>query len=311
MKIRSLLLTALCAVAGFASAVSAAPGDVKFAPAEADLIIRIDGARIVKNQVFQKLRALPEFQKFDQDAQKELAPYDLTLDDLLKTEICVFADVNNFNAERPAIEMLSRTSKPLAKKMFALIDRKSVEKKDKTAIKSATIGGKDARVVNEEGMSIAVIALDNDLIQLSLNAAAPTALTKQGNAELCAIIDSDAMISIAYRMDAAAAKALLAKTPQDIHPFIDGLIAASVNVVDGGSEIKFRAELAYAVKEKADGVRQMFSGLLEVTKAQAAQENPELAATLKRVSISGSGNKVIASFTCDNEEAFKQLKSAF
>lgn len=311
MKIRSLLLTALCAVAGMMSTVSASPSDVKFAPSDADLIVRVDGDRILRWPVFKKLRALPKFQSFDQQAQQELAKYEVSLDDLLATELCVFVDVDKFDPERPAVEVIARTKKPLSAKLFAFIDAVNAQHQGKVPFTRETIDGKEARVKSEPSASAALIALDDDLIQFSLNAAKPAALTRRPGTELSSIIESNSMISVAYRMDGEAAAALLKKCPPELHPFVNGLTAAAINVIDSGNSVRIKAELAYSNAESADGVRQMLSGMLKALLSEDAQTNPELAATLKRLEISGHGRKVIVTFSCDNEQAFELLSGLF
>lgn len=309
MKIRSLWLTALCAVVGLVSTVSAAPSDVRYAPANADLIIRINGRAIHGNRIFAKFKESADYQAWAKKAQDELTKVGLVLDDMIKSDVYVFADVDTFNPNRPAMHFLFRTSKPYSSLLLGLLDKKAAEPgSKKTTVKRIVVGGKEARVVADESVSMGVVAIAGDLLQISLNSPELTELVKGSATELTSIIDSDAMISIAYKISEASANALLAKCPEEFRPFITGLTAASINLIDGGESIRIKGELAYADQQTADGIRQMLQGLLEVLRQSSAQDNPELAEVLKKITISGRGNMVVISFDCPNEEIIKLMK---
>ena len=309
MKIRSMWLTALCAVVGLVSTVSAAPSDVRYAPANADLIIRLNGRAIYGNRIFARFKQTPDYQTWAQKAQTELTKVGLILDDMLKSDICAFVDADNFKPDRPAINFIIRTDKPYSGVLLGLLDKAAAESKNgKPAVKRIVVGGKEARVIADESMSMGIVSIAGDLLQVSINIPELTELVKGSATELTSLIDSDAMISIAYKMSAASTNALLAQCPEEFRPFVSGLTAAAINLSDGGDSIRIKAELAYADQQTADGIRQMLQGMLEVLRQSAAQEKPELVELLKNLTISGRGNMVVISFICPNEEVCKQLK---
>ena len=302
MKIRSLFLTVLCAVAGLVSTASAAPADIRFAPEGTDLIIRNDGSRICRCEVFRKLRAMPEYQKYEKQAQAKLQKAGFTFDDLISADVCIFLDIDGFNVERPSVNVIIRTAKPLAKQVFKVIDAGAAEGKIKSKMRSEKIDGKEARVFENSKESFAIIALDDDLIQFSQNTGKFSALAKRRGNPLCDIIESDSMTSVAYKMSAATTELLhrLGGTQADM--FVQGLTEASINVIDAGNSINFKAEFVYDADERAEDIRGALKLLLKTAQANAAKRDPKTDDLLKRINISGRGKKVIISFVCPNEQ---------
>ena len=311
MRIRSLFLTVLCAVAGLVSTASAAPADVRFAPEGTDLIVRNDGSRVCRNEVFRKLRAMPNYQKFEQQAQAKLQKAGFTFDDMISADVCVFLDIDGFDINRPAFSVIVRTGKPLAQKVFAAIDARVAEGKTKSQVRCEKIDGKEARVIENAENSVAIIALEGDLIQISLNPAKYSVLAKRRGDPLCSIIESESMISVAYKMSNSASDLLQRIGGAPIGMIVQGLAEASINVIDGGDSIKFKAEFVYSDSDTADDIRGALKLLLKSLQADAAKRDPKKESVIKRIDISGSGKKVIISFVCPNEEMIQLLSQLF
>ena len=307
MKNRSLWSVVLCAVAGLATVVSAVPADVGYAPPETNLIVRVNGPRICRSQAFAQIRKASRFARIEKDTRSDLEKLGLTIDDLLDTDIFVFVFVNSggvINVDRqPCFNLVARSGKPLADTALAWLDTQ-IEPGDWRTYDKAPVDGKKARVLRDEVTSIAVIELEKNLLQYSMNTKC-AALTPRQPVAFAGSMAPEAMLSVACKMDEVADEAFCRRLPPEyvqFSQFFVGLRTAAVNILDGGDRIQIDAELAYSDVERAKMVTSQLNGMLFALMLSLSDKEPEKVAVLRKLRITFRDQKVVITFTCRNDE---------
>lgn len=306
MKNRSLWSVVLCAVAGLAMTVSAAPEDVGYAPPDTNLIVRVNGPRICRSQVFAQLRKASRFARIEKDTRSDLAKLGLTIDDLLDTDIFVFFFIDSGgsdNVAQPRFNMVARSGKPLADTALAWLDAQ-IEPGDWRTFDKKPVDGRKARVLRDEVTSLAVIELEKDLVQYSMNTKC-AALTRRPPVAFAGFMAPDAMLSVACRMDEVADAEFCRRLPPEyaqFSQFFVGLRTAAVNILDGGDRIRIDAELAYSDVERAKMVTSQLNGMLFALMLSLSDKEPEKVAVLRKLRITFRERKVVISFSCRNDE---------
>jgi len=305
MKIRSLWSVLLCAAAGLAGVVSAAPADVGYAPPETNLIVRINGPRIRRSRAFASARKASRLVRIEKDAQRDLEKLGLTFDDLLDTDIFVFffIDPGSGDVAMPRFNMVARSVKPLADTALAWLDAQ-IEPGDWRVFDKKPVDGKAARVLKDEFTVLAVIALEKDLVQYSMNTKC-SALTLRRPVAFAGFMAPEAMLSVACKMDEVADEEFCRRLPPEyaqFSQFFVGLRTAAVNVMDGGDRLRIDAELAYSDVERAKLVTSQLNGLLFALMLTMSEKNPEKVAVLRNIRIVFREQKVVITFTCRSDE---------
>ena len=309
MKIRSLLLTALCAAASLVSTVSAAPSDVCYAPQSADLILRINLPRILLNPVTKDFRSRPEVQKLENMARTEFAKAGMDLDDLLQSEIYFFYDTANLNSPKP--DMIVRTTVPMAQKLFAGIDAASakLDDKDEDKLYPEVVDGKQARLdrnVKPNG----IIALDDDLFQVALEADKLSVLTKRNDPKLVGLVDPESLITVIYLVTPETAEKIRNGAPSAFQPVGSGLKTAALNICAEDDGIRLNLKLNYASAENAKASCEAIGAFVDSSRVNAEQNGKaDTVAILKRINLSANADAVSVVFTCTGAE-FTQYVNA-
>ena len=303
MKIRLLWSVVLCAVAVVASA---APADVGYAPPETNLIVRVNGPRIRRSRAFELVRKSPRFSRIEKDAQRDLEKLGVAFDDLLDTDIFVFVFIDaggRDKAAQPCFNMVARSGKPLAGTALAWLDTQ-IEPGDWRTFAKDPVDGKPARVLKDEFTSLAVIALEKDLVQYSMNTRC-AALTPRPPVAFAKFMEPEAMLSVACRMDEVADEEFCRRLPPEyaqFSQFVVGLRTAAVNILDDGDRIRIGAELAYSDEERAKMVTSQLNGMVFALMFALSDKDPEKVAVLRKLRIVFREHKVVIAFSCRNEE---------
>lgn len=300
MDIRSLRLIVLSAAAGAFLSASAAPEDVGYAPPGTNLIVRINGPRICSRPVFDTVRKDSRFIKVEKDSRSDLAKHGLVIDDLLNTDIFIFADGKAYDPRRPRFTLVARGVKPLAETVLTWLDLQ-IEPSDWLSVAKTPVGGKNARVFRDEDNLWTAIALEKDLFQLSLNVPS-AALTPRPPVAFAAVMAPEAMLSLSCKMDEVADAELGKRLPPELAPFVPGLESATVNILDGEDRVRIKAELIYPAPERAKAVRSQLNGLLLALMFSQAEKHPEKVAVLRKIRVSGKGPRVKISCSCRYDE---------
>ena len=306
VNIRLFWKVLLCAGASAVLSASAASGDVGYAPPETDLIIRVNGPQICRSRLFAPIRKDSRFVKVEKDMHGDLVKLGLTIDDLLDTDLFVFISANrNRDSERPCFDMVARNGKPLADKALVWLDDQ-VDPDDGEVFENKPVDGKPARLLKDEDISRTLIALEKDLLQLSVNSS-HRALTPQMPPAFAGAMQPEAMISLACRLNGIADEELCKQLPPMIAPFALGVGTATLNVLDGGDEIRINAELGYPEPERAKAVRAQLKYFLFAMAMSLAEKRPDKVAVLRKIRVSGRGQIVTIRFSCRYDELVNVL----
>lgn len=295
-------------VLGAVSAVTAAAApaaDVEYAPANTDLIVLVNGEKLLKSKEFASLRATSDFRKVEGDMKNTLANYGMTMDDLLSTELLLF--INTAKQRNPNFTLLARNRNGFARKMLAMTDGQFGDEVYRDLLKKDPVDGKEARVIREDGDTTAVIALEDDLIALLWNTEPVAAPVRAPGAKAAAALNTDAMVSIAFDNPDGISREMMMLLPQTVSPFLEGVIAAKADAMDVGDRLVVTAELLYPDQEMAQMAAGQFNGLIMMGQLALQKKNPEWARILRRARISVEDRKVRLSFKCRSDELTKAL----
>ena len=298
MKKRLLVvLLAVLAVAGICAAGPADPAAMlSYAPAGTDVIAYINSGKINSNRLMKALlmqegpaQALEEFRKIT----------GLALDDLMDSESVLFAETGSFGKD--AVPTVSGLQKFHGS---GDVPRRIMDVLLKTGkYKAIAVDGKPA--VTENGGNVAFIALDGSVMQVSSVPPRKTLrrLTRGGRTALAEAVDTDALISIAFRPDAES-RAKLKETSQGVFP--DDVVFVAVHVRERGDNVD--AELVIEL-EKDESVRTL-DGLLLLMLNQAKQncDDAKTAKLLERVKIDSRGRRVVVTLSVNTDEFLAALE---
>jgi len=282
---RLLFATALCTVA--VSGVMAA--EVDYAPENSDLILRVDGAKIARGKAWADFKASKEFAKCEQDMHDLLAKSGVTVDDILKSVVCAFADTRN---DGPNIDLVVGNPKIASGTALAWLDSEQNGTAEKTLI-----DGKEARVVRNGSRVWTAIALEGDLCQMSLHSAPAKALTRRPGNALAGAVDMGAAVSLAYKGSPASYEALNRTLPQ-IAPFLIGMDTATASLNENDGAIRLDAELRFQDEQNAQNIESQLNMLLVVGMMSWQKKEPEKVDVLQRFRITRRDKSVLVNFDC-------------
>jgi len=293
--IRLLRISASVAAALLLSAVNSMAADAGYAPAGTDLIVRVDGARISRGKVFAAIKAKPEFAKVEKDMRNVLAKYNLTLDDVLKTDICFFARTVKLGGEKPVFHLVARNPKISGDTALSWLDSERNGKLEKTQV-----DGKTARVAAGKDGSVTMIALDKDLVQFSVNAEPCRALVPRPKDKLAGFLNPKPAICLVYKGSPASYRVFAQLIPE-IAPFLSVIDLAVVNLTDDGDLIRLDAELRGINLEQAQNLEGMLGMAILGGMMSCAKKSPEKAELLQRFRVVRNDTKVFVTFECPVE----------
>ena len=295
------------AVLGAVLAVTAAaaPTDVEYAPTDTDLVVLVNGGKLLRSKVFAALRATSDFRKVEGDMKNTLAKYDMTMDDLLNTDLLLF--INTASQKNPNFTLLARNRNGFARKILTMADVQFSDESYRELLKKDPVDGKEARVIQEDGDTTAVIALEDNLVALLWNTTPVAAPARNPGSKLAAALNTDAMLSIAFDNPNGISREMMVQLPPAAVPFLEGVIAARAEAGEVGDRLVVTAELLYPDQETAQMAAGQFNGLIMMGQLALQKKNPEWVRILKRARISVKDRKVLASFKCRSDELTKAL----
>lgn len=300
--IRSWLWAVLCA-AGLAATASAAPADVGYAPPGSDLIVRINGPKIFRSQTLALLRHYEHVKRFEADMRSGLTKYGMSADDLLNTDIFLFCNTGAVGAEKPlSFCVIARNRKAFAPLVLDYVSEEFGDEDNPASLKKDPICGKAARVCKDEDGAFAAVALADDLVWLQYNSI-PTALpTPHPPDEVGRMVDSEAMIGIAFRNQRGLGGEILEMLPPVVDPLLRGVTFVKAHLFDRGNFVAIEAELLYFTPELAQNAVGQFNGMLLLGAMASKEKHPERVGVLRKFKTVCEGNKVVIRFSCRNDE---------
>ena len=294
MKMMRLLsATAWCTVAVLLSAVRVMAADVDYAPPEADLIFRINGAKLCRSRAWAAIRSSDEFGKCAADVRHVLAKSGVTVDDVFdNTDLCIFADT------RAAcdIDALAGNPKIAADTALNWLDSERGGLAEKTRI-----DGRPARVVREDGLAVTAIALDKHLIQFSVHDAPAKALVRRPRGGLAGAVDLNSALCLVYKCTPVSYEVLGRQLPQ-VAPFLNGLEVAVVRLNDDDGIVRLDAELRVADLERAQNIEGQLNMLLMLGMMSWQKREPEKAEIVRKFRITRRETRIFVNFACPYEE---------
>jgi len=302
---RSVLPVAVLAVTSMTAA--AATSDVEYAPPDTDLIIRINGEKLCKSKLFAPLRATRDFRRCENDMRNSLVKAGMTMDELLCTDIFIFADTRMKDLERLPFTLLARNRNGFAPKMLMFADNYYDDEANRDTLKKTAVGGREARLIDDGEDAFAVIALEDDLAAVLVNTAAVLPTRRPGS-KLAAGLRSDALISIVFKNDRGLGRKFAEQLPQVAAPFLEEAVAAKADLVDTGDRIVLKAELTYATAERAQEAYGQFSGVIMMGVFALRKKNPEWVKILTRIRVTVNGRKVSISLKCGHADLNRALQ---
>ena len=310
-RFRSLCFAALVAVTVAAATANAAPQLAGYAPPGTDLIVRLNGPKIVRSRAFALIRESRNFRKTEEDMRNELAKSGMTMEALLNTDVLLFTDTGKFDIEKPfSFMVVARNQGNFAdlvlKRVGALCeeDVRAVLKKD-------PIGGREARLYKDDEDTIAAIALDKSCAAVLWNVVPVAVPVLRQPGELARRMDPDALICIVFKNDKGVNRDIFEQLPPVVEPFLVGAVAAVADLQDGGDRLILKAELVYATVERAQDVAAQLNGMLLVGMMSMSKKKPARAAILKKFRVTLRERTVVIDFACRNDKlarAFLDMK---
>jgi len=254
------LLVAAGLVAAWALGAFDAPPPLSYAPKDADVIAYADLEKIFAHKVGAALKA--KITKEQLDELKEKSGF--TLDDLLNSEVFVFADSRNFDGKNlmapDAIVKFNRGDNMPEKLLIEL------KKNGGDKIVSSGIDGKMA-IRNDRGNTL--IALNRTMMQISpgFSRGRPRCLTGGGETELAKAVDTSALFSIAFRASDETRR-YFAGSPFAV---LGDLLFAMANIRERGSDLELEIALTFSKPENAKAAQELLQGLIAAA-ANACQD---------------------------------------
>ena len=244
-KIITVCALAMLATVGLVTACAQKEAPlVSYAPADADLVGYINLQKIAANKIGKTILAREDAKAQIAEAEKKS---DLKVDELLNSEVAVFANTASFSGKLPAMSVIGRAkgAEDLGAKIFA------AAKKDGKDVKDIQVDGKKA-ITDKDG-EMAMIELGRNLLQIGSKQGEKgfVALKSGAETELAKSVDTNALISVAYKVGAETRKLIkenVPMIPEDV-TFVTVNIRENKDSIDTELVVKFeKAESAAAAK---------------------------------------------------------------
>lgn len=311
----------------------------KYAPDGTDLIVYVNGKKLVKTKVFKAYKKTLVYEELVKASQKE----GIDTDKALQGEACLFFNISDAmegkgewgptviyrgsqaGAVFKAMQKNAEKSVSDAEKRAAEA-RKEAEKdgrepsEDETFVPTLStdkISGKQAYVFGAKYRNAAAIMLDKKTLQFSQVSRKENLIAeplKKKSTDLTKAIDTGAIVSIVWKADIPedlfkgndnpAAK--LAKSA------VDGLEIVTLNVKESGGSLKVTLVGRYKSSEKANAAKEAVIALRKLAQDDLAGKDKyeDAADMLKALEISQRGKKVTVTLKYSEDKLVAMIEKA-
>ena len=309
-----------------------AGGDLpKYAPADTSLIISLNLRQITKTKVFEIYRKTISFEGLVKSSREDGIDIESALKD---GEMCVFLDLNSMIARKGESDVAiyrGSQAKAIFQRQLKQAEAKVAEAVKKTAkpdpknkaavpeLAKKEIDGKPAFVLGGVRNYTASILLDENTVQWSGAGdrakliAAP--LKKNAATELTKAVDTSALLSIVWKANIPKE---LFKEGKDsgsspeiyfLKNIATDLKLANLNVRESGEFLETRLTGTYGSEEAAKTARESLAALRDFCKSAISERDPEGAAALASIEISGEGKVVTATLKYRQDELAASIET--
>lgn len=287
------------------------PPLVRYAPAEADMIVYVNCRKIALHKV---IGSLAENSEIKAALEKARQKSEIPARDLLNSELCVFANTGSSgdSARKGCLTVLCRFHKLTGGVPKEVLNTNFHKRLLDGDSESTTIGGKPARVARRGRGRAAVVALDHRLMQYSVVPDDRTdfrLLAKGKPTDLAELVDTDAMFSAVIRVGAGNHK--------EINEFVldhvgvelpEDLTLATVGLRESGDDLVLEAVLKFKRPESAKTVEEALKN--ELAEIAENNQDPTVKKLLKDIKISRDGGKLAVTLAESSDEIIRIVNSA-
>lgn len=297
-KIIIVCALAMLAIVGLVTACAQRePSLVTYAPADADLIGYVNLRKISANKIGKAILAR-------EDAKAQIAEFEkksgLKADELLNSEVAVFANTASFSGKIPAMSVIGRakSADDLAAKIFAAIKKDSKETKD------IQVDGKKA-ITGGDG-EMALIELGRNLLQISSKQGDKgfAALKSGAGTELGKTVDTNALVSIAYKVSDEVRKLIKENIPM----IPEDVSFVAVNIRENNDSIDTVLEVKFAKPESAEAAKGTLITLRDNVKD--SEEAKQYKKNLEGLKIDAKGDTLTITASEKVDEIIKLINEA-
>jgi len=285
-----------------------------YAPADANVIVYINLDKITQDKVYKKVNSTKKAQKELADADKELAKYNLKLEDFLQSEICFFLNAEKAANRETRVFCMTEFKKAMANNAVEAITKAAEEDKakgkdSKAVIDKTDIAGHKAFCETDDEGAVCVIGLPPKRIQGSFvhdaKAGVDKTLLVSKETDFTKSVNPDALISVSCNVAAL-------KIPPEVYKqarkngaevLLKDLTFATLNVTNANDIEKLEIRLVYKTNEEAiasaallNAYRSMGKALVAQIAAKDADENTKKALEyFDKIKIEPQGSTVTVS----------------
>ena len=296
-----IAVVALVAIVGVAAAWIAGAFSApitRYAPKDSDIAVYVNINKINQHRITKAVKKYDAVKAGLKDAQSKT---DIPLDDLLASEVRIFANTDKFDPEKPVMNAIISFEKAgLPAKALASAAKEEGSEK-------CNIQGKAA--VKDKKANVAIIELGKKLLQVS-GGAEPVCLTKGPETALAKAIDTGALVSIAYQVNKKAVDMANAQAKEAVGATIpEDIATVTLNLRDGGKDLLLEAALNFKSDKSAAEFTKILEGKLAEAKA-AFKETKDVDDILGKIKIVNKGAKITISIAYPVDEIIKKIDEA-
>lgn len=297
----------------------------KYAPAGTDLIVHINGKKLANTKIFKAFKGTAMYEEMVKDAKNS----GIDLDKAILGELCLFQNArDSMNGKDNAPSLVYRGSQAgnifkslrnKAEKRVAAA-KKDVEKYNipATAVPEFStdrIDGKPAYVFSRRFQNEAAILLADNLVQKTSAGTKDGLIVKplkKGNPELARSIDTNAIVSAAWKVSIPKD---LFEGKDDPAAKLAGSVADDLEIVtlkvsESGDDLNLALVGVYKSADKAKSAQESLVALRKLAQEMSQKTDPDVAGIIKAIEIAQNGNKVTLSLRCNEDKLVAMIEKA-